>query len=210
MANKSLKDGNRNLLVLILIANIAGFAVLITTGSLSSANLSELRADWQALLPGGLGIALFVLLNSLASPNWKARIIFWRWNHPLPSSRVFSDLMQKDDRISTATIENLIGKLPSEATEQSQVWYRLYQTVQNEPAVAHTHKEFLFFRDWCWMSVLALVVLGGADLIWIDGITAKYSFFAWVIMQYILTLVSARNRGTGFVTTALAVYGANK
>ena len=97
-----------------------------------------------------LSLAFYILaltLTYVLSSDWKHRLIYMRWNDPLPGSRVFTDLIDKDSRITPEDIINEHGALPVKANEQNALWYKIYKTKQSDKVVQNSHGRWLLFRD---------------------------------------------------------------
>lgn len=63
--------------------------------------------------------------------------------------------------------------LPAEPAAQNTLWYRIFQTVTNEPQILQTHRDFLLLRDYAGIAAICTIVYGityflyrlGADLL---------------------------------------------
>ena len=106
----SLKDINRPALVLVVVANVIlyytnlfGFDVL---------HFSNLMMNYESYVPGVFLALIVGILNSQLDHITKARLVFWRWQHPLPGSCAFTEIMITDDRIDPASLRAVADLLP--------------------------------------------------------------------------------------------------
>jgi hypothetical protein len=204
----SLKEQNTKSLFAVLLVNWICFLTVIQSDGILNANFSILLEDWQSSLKGILAIALVSVVNSLVSANMKARIVFWRWNNPLPGSEAFTRYSKEDPRVDTNNLESSFGPLPEAPEEQNKLWYKLYKTVGDADSVRQAHKLYLFTRDYATVSLLILIILGGAALIFATNAIALI-YILILLTQYLIVAHTARNNGKAFVTNVLALKSAN-
>jgi hypothetical protein len=206
----SLKGANKLPLFGVMAANFAVFYVALKSDAIVGAEwLAMARAAGEAL-PGGLGLVLVGIVNAQLSPDMKARIVFLRWDNPLPGSEAFTRHAGSDPRVDVAAIERAHGPLPVDPREQNRLWYRLYKSVENDASVQQVHREFLFTRDYACLALMMTVVLGAAGVIQIPSLSTSLSYFGLLALQFVLAMRAARNHGRRFVTTVLALKGAGK
>ena len=202
-----LKEKNMRRLVVVMVANFVAYTALIRGQALISDDWYATIKAFIDLLPAGLGLILMSVVNALVDPMMKARLVFWRWAQPLPGSRAFTVHIKKDPRINVPSLRAKLGTFPKSEAEQNGVWYRLYKSVESEPAVAHAHKEYLFTRDWTTLAAMMVVVLG-ALAIWQASPTTAAIYVGGLLVQYLLVRLAAANYGRRFVTTVLAIKSA--
>jgi hypothetical protein len=159
-AGKSLKGENQFALTAVLVLNLAILLFAIRTGSLFSPGLSKFLKHWQEFLPAGFGIILVGVVNGFLSSETKARLVFWRWYHPLPGSKAFSHHAYRDCRINANILEERVGPFPSTPQEQNSLWYRLYRSVRDDPSVLDAHRHYLLARDYAALAILLLIIAG--------------------------------------------------
>jgi hypothetical protein len=204
----SLKDINRAGLVLVVVANVAVYYVLLTPG-FEVSEISNLLGDFESYVPAGL-IALVVgVLNSQLGHEAKARIVFWRWNNPLPGSRAFSHIIRQDTRIDLTALQTAAGTLPTDPGEQNRLWFKWYREFQNEPGILQVHREYLFTRDWAGLAILlglALVPLA----FWQMERVQAWIMLTIIVVEYLLVRRSAKNHGERFVASVMANKSAGK
>ena len=160
--------------------------------------------DMNVAIPAGVGTAVTGLVNSQLSSRMKARLVFLRWANPLPGCQAFTRHLHDDPRIDVQALEQVHGTLPSEPEAQNRTWYRLYLAHEDAPAVRDVHAAFLFARDYASMVVIMLFVLGLLGLLLMPGLGPAFLFIAILVIQWLLAVRAARDRGTRLVTTVLA------
>jgi hypothetical protein len=201
----ALKTQNQPLLATLLLWNFGVLYLALAFKTHDWTQMISLGAQWQqALLPAGVVILLVGILTEQFSPQWKARIVFWKWRNPLPASRAFTVLGPDDPRIDMADLENRCGPFPVEPAEQNRVWYKLFKSVESQPTILALHKRYLLYRDYACLSLLVLVIaiplvlwerLSGAQAI---------TFAAFFFIQYLLVRNAAKLAGRRFVTTVMS------
>jgi hypothetical protein len=180
----SLKDATRKSLLVVMIANLAIFYAALKTNALFGGDLLALTTDWLSALPAGFGVIITGILNAQLGSEAKARIVFWRWHDPLPGCQAFSHHASTDPRVDVATIGRLHGPLPSDPKQQNALWYRLYQTVRDDPAVTQVHRHFLFTRDYACLAFTFLIILGPLGFIQIASTRTATLYFVLLVGQY--------------------------
>lgn len=203
----SLKFQNRPLLALVLIANVAVWYVLLATGRADLSVASQMAKDWQMLLPAGLAVITAGILCEQFDDVTKARLVFWRWHNPLPGSQAFTLYGPKDARIDMAHVEQVAGTLPTDPEEQNRVWYRLYKTVRDLPAVAGVHREYLLLRDFSSLLVLILVALPALGWWWGMPLRLVGIHALGLVMEYLLVRRAACRAGRRLVVSVLSAVG---
>jgi hypothetical protein len=144
-----------------------------------------------------------VVLNGLLGDLAKARIVFWRWNDPLPGCRAFTELIHIDPRIDVNALKARHGNPPEDPKQQNALWYKLYKKHAGSVIVSEAHKIYLLTRDMTALSVLFVVFFtAGTSLSPVDGKIIGFYFVA-LLAQYLILSTSARNYGTRFVLNVL-------
>lgn len=202
--SEPLKEQNRYALRFAVLVNAVVFCALITQGKLAVPSMDHIVANWKVELPAGFAFVATVVLNSLLSPDVKARLVYLRWNDPLPGSRAFSYHATRDTRIDLAGLQRKLGHFPIAPADQNRVWYQLYKAVRNEPAVEHVHREALFLRDYTGLAALALVVLGAAAFLLAQSWQVASGYVGFALVQYVVVRLGAANAGVRMVRTVLA------
>jgi len=153
-----------------------------------------------------LSIAFYLLvlvLTYLLPSEWKHRLIYVRWHHPLPGCRVFTDLIDRDSRIARDELSIQYGALPHEPGEQNALWYRIYKKKQSDKVVYTSHGRWLLFRD---LFAIAIVVLipSCAFTFWYSDARIGGLFFLVNLALVAALWVCARNTGERFACNVLA------
>lgn len=157
---KSLKDGNKPLLVVYLGAHGLALALAFLGWPSSIDHLKEIAGtEWaKAAIP--LMITLVVtFMNRLGNDPVKLALVFWRVKHALPGCRAFSEFAPGNPRINMRQLKAAVGgEFPTDPDEQNRAWYRLYQQVRESPSIEDAHKEYLLFRDMIWLTVPTVIL----------------------------------------------------
>ena len=201
-----LKDSYKSRLYVVAAINVALFWVVVI-----------FRADFSmiwtllssiSLKDGIVGVITPIgafVLDGLLSADTKARVVYWRFKHPLPGSRAFSVHLKKETRADPERLVRQWGVFPDDPAEQNRLWYRIYRSVEKELRVHEAHRAWLFSRDLTAYTVLFVVIFGIAtlvsDALWPIG----WWYLAGLTTQYVTAMTAARNYGVRFVRTVLAV-----
>jgi hypothetical protein len=173
-----------------------------------------MTGDWIELarhlgdaLPAGLGVALMGIINAQFSPEAKSRIVFMRWHNSLPGCEAFTRHAQSDPRVDIASVERVCGSLPTDPRQQNSLWYKLYKSIESEPAVIQVHRAFLLARDYTCLALMMTVVLGVAGFLQIPTKRTALVYLIVLLLQFLFAGQAARNNGKRFVATVLAIKG---
>jgi hypothetical protein len=135
---KSLKEQNRWQIWAIIVANTVFLYAVIEANAIELDGIRSVFTDTAKLVPFGLAFVVATVLNGLLPAELKARLVFLRWRNALPGHRAFSQYINSDPRIDPTAVQKAVGgSLPVDPVEQNRMWYRLYKTVENDPAVLH-------------------------------------------------------------------------
>lgn len=190
--------------------NLTFFYGFIRGADLIAGDLSSLFHQPLDALPAVVGLAMVGIINAQLPVSAKFRVVFMRWKNPLPGSKAFSHFANIDERIDKRYLEKAFGPFPIEPAEQNALWYRLYKSIDREPAVLHAHKSFLFARDYTCLALLMLVFLGFPGFFQISELKFAIIYFAILLIQFILAGQAARNHAKRLVTTVLAIKSAKR
>jgi hypothetical protein len=124
---------------------------------------------------------------------------------PLPGSEAFSRYVHSDPRIDVSALKSKVGAFPTDPREQNALWYKLYKTTASHPSVEHAHRLFLLTRDYAVMAFMLLIVLGTIGLFEIATYKTAAFYALALLIQYVAASLAARNYGTRFVNTVLAL-----
>lgn len=205
-ADTSLKEKNVWKLWSFIAFNVILFWTAIYSGKLDLETVTSLTE--KITTQEGL-VALFapivtVVLNGILSSNLKASIVFWRLNNPLPGTRVFSGLAQSDPRIDLERIAEQHGSIPVDPVAQNRLWFKIYKSHEDKVAVLESHKNYLLTRDLSSMAFLFFLFFTTAWIIASTSYSLKIGYIAFLIIQYNLLTIVARNYGNRFACTVLA------
>ncbi len=146
---------------------------------------------------------IVIILSGVLGETMKARLVFWRWQNPLPGCRAFSALVHSDPRIDVKILAAKQGKFPRSPSAQNSLWYKLYREHKTKPMVWSSHQVYLLTRDLTAIAAcFAILFSAGAAL-------ALVSFKTWMgysvilIVQYVIIASAARNYGNRFVLNVL-------
>ena len=199
----SLNDKNRSRLVLVVLVNVAVYIAVLSKGFAVE--------EWVDVLPGvpRLVPALLVsiltgIINAQVDSNNKARLVFWKWRHPLPGSRAFTEYANTDSRIDSDTLKKHQDPLPTNPRKQNALWFKWYQECQDEPSILQVHREYLFTRDYAAISFLLLLGFGSLALWQTESINVAVTYISILAVQYLLVRRAASNHGVRFVTSVMA------
>lgn len=200
-----LKDKNTVRLLAAVLGNLVLFAITVRGDDIAAGDWPAAWRTAKELLPAGLRFVVITVTNGLLDATTKARLVFWRWQHPLPGSRAFSVHVKRDTRINVPALRAKLGTFPKSEAEQNSTWYRLYRSVEHDAAVANVHKDFLFTRDYCALSALAISPMAAVAVVQATTGLRAAVYVALLIGQYLATRAAASNYGKRFVCTVLAV-----
>lgn len=201
---RSLIGSNKSRLVAVLVANVVLFYAVVKNDAIFAGDWVELLREITKGIPSALGLVLIGILNAQLSAEAKSRIVFMRWKNPLPGCGAFTRYARNEPTVDIKSLEATYGPLPTEPHDQNILWYKLYYSVQDEPAVSHVHREYLFSRDYAGLALMMLVVLGIAGFLQIPSWGTALGYLALLLVQFVLTSRAARIHGRQFVVTVLA------
>jgi hypothetical protein len=202
---KSLKEQNRWQIWLIVAANFLFFYAVVQANAIEAAGLSAMLKDTSNLLPAGMALIISTVFNGLLSADAKARLVFLRWHNAMPGHRVFTQYARTDPRIDVGKFAKQLGSsLPTNPGEQNKLWYQLYKTVDDNPAVLQVHRDFLLMRDYTGLASLFTIFYGTAGFYIIPSFRISILYILLLIIQYALVRRAAAAYGIRLVTTVLS------
>ena len=85
------------MLALVVLANISVYVAILNRGFAVDGWIKTLT-NIQELVPVLLVSVFTGIINAQIGHNNKARLVFWKWSHPLPGSRAFTKYVNTDPR----------------------------------------------------------------------------------------------------------------
>jgi len=172
----------------------------------------SLAAYREIPIPAWVTSAVMALISSVlgaidsAPGKWKDVLVFRRLRNPLPGTRAFTkEILGQDPRINVEALRAAVGRFPRSAQEQNAAWYKLYKSIEADPRVEGAHCDYLLYRDLTWFSLLFLLIgLANAAInlrVWQAALCYAGAFVA----LHFLFARAARERGSRFVCTVLAL-----
>lgn len=185
--------------------NVATFVSVAVGRQLTAGSIENF---WQRLSAEHGLIALCfplatIVLNGVLGDRAKARVVFWRWNDPLPGCRAFSAIMLSDPRIDATRLKSRHGPFPSKGKEQNAFWYRLYKAHAEKQTVLEAHRAYLLIRDMTALAAIFAVGFAAGAFITASGWKLATIYAAALATQYLILATSARNYGNRFVANVL-------
>jgi hypothetical protein len=200
-----LKEQNRLQLWLVFAFNSLFLYAVMRENAIRIEGLRALFSDAGNLLPAGFALVASIVLNGLLTNESKDSLVFLRWKYALPGHRAFSEHANADPRIDVRALRRLNGsELPTDPTDQNRLWYSIYLTIQDRPAVRQVHKSFLLLRDYTGLCSLFVIFYGGVGLYAIPSAKVGCLYLAILILQFVIVRHAACNYGISFVKTVLA------
>ena len=206
MAVDYLKDSYKRQLWAVL-----GFNVVVFWGVIiSHADIATLVSVLEeiSIKDGFIGLivpTMAFVLDALFSPDVKARIVYWRWSHPLPGSCAFTIHLNEEHRANPSRLEQNWGPFPRDPVSQNRIWYQIYKSVEQEIRVREAHRSWLFSRDLTAYALFFLILFGTAAPFSEASWTTCGWYLGALALQYALTMIAARSQGVRFVRQVLVI-----
>jgi hypothetical protein len=173
--------------------------------AISFSGLNALFLTASNLLPIGFAAIVATVANGLLSADMKARLVFCRWTHALPGHRAFSLYGPADPRVDMAKLKRACGsKIPDDPVEQNRAWYRLYKAVENAPAIAQVHRDFLLTRDYAGLAAIFMFTFGPTALITVPTWRVSLLYCLGLALQFLIVRHAALTYGIHLTKTVLA------
>lgn len=203
--SKSLKSQNLKVIAIFLLFNLAMFLGFLKSGEVFSGDFSFLYNDISKTIPLVITVFFVAVFNHALSPLMKFRIVFFRWNNPMPGSKAFSKYLYEDNRIDVNSLKERYPELPKLPVEQNSLWYKWLKSVENHELINGIHKSFLLFRDTSTIALMLLLILPIIALYY--GVETNHLniYIAFMTLQLLFIIVAARDRGIRLVTSVIAL-----
>lgn len=207
----TLKEQNAPLVRAAVVGHVVAFAwaageplrLLRMDGTALSAKLGALAA------PGASAVGLIVLASLLLlgalNPDWRDRLMHWRWRDVLPGCRAFTRVGPASGHVDMDALRARRGPLPVDGAAQNRLFYRIYREHRDEVGVLDAHRRYLAARDVGTITALLAPVLPW--LAWWgsgDGRRAL-GYAAALFGVYALCVAASRNYGWRMVQHVLAL-----
>lgn len=205
-----LKDEYRKKLSAFVVINILIYFTLVS-GVIRGIKIWQLEPSglvWRLAIPA-VAVVLTLLLSGILPSETKARLVFWRLENPLPGSRAFTEIAPADARINMERLNEQLGELPTDPESQNRLWYNLLKQNEDSSMVTASHRDFLFARDVAAVGAIYLVVLPPTLIVTSVGGYIGSVYVGFLLVQYIVSAIAARNYGRRFVANVLAEVGSN-
>jgi len=206
MSTEHLKESYKWQIITFTLFNAALFWTLAVSGK----DISTLPAFFSAIsVKDGLFASsapiICFLIDGFLSADAKARLVYWRWHHPLPGSRAFSKHLKADPRANPQKLEHDWGPLPDQPDQQNILWYQIYRSVEYDVRVHEAHRAWLYARDLTAYAALFVSILGSAAVILATPLASIVWYLPTLALQYLVTMIAAHKLGVRFVRTVLAI-----
>ena len=206
MSPEYLNKSNQTALKSFAVINVVVFWGIFVSG----VDLSTIPHLWRSIsVKDGLFAAVAPLatfvLDGLLTANAKARLVYWRWQNPLPGSTAFSRHLLNEPRADREQIVRRWGPLPQAPRDQNAFWYRIYEYLKSEFRVHEANRAWLLSRGLTGYAVVFLPCLGIPTLFMDTPETVASWYLAFLFLQYVLIAVAARTYGIRLVCTVLAI-----
>jgi hypothetical protein len=211
---KTLKEKNAGLIRAAMIGHVVAFAwiaaeplrLLRMDGPTLASRLEAAAAPGTAAL--GLILVASLILLGMLNPNWRDRLIHWRWRDPLPGCRAFTEVGPASSHVDMDRLPAKFGPLPTDGAEQNRLFYRIYRDYRDDVGVMDAHRRYLAARDIGTITALVMLVLPWLAW-WASGNVARALFYGLaLVVVYGLSALAARNYGLRMVQHVLALASA--
>ncbi|MDK2800010.1 MAG: hypothetical protein PWQ70_1629 [Clostridiales bacterium] len=206
---KNIKDYTNNLWLFI----IANLVVYLCLTSSKIFDLGHINETYKGLLIKNGIIAststlITFILNGLLPSNVKVMLAFWRIKNAYPGCRIFTKLIAKDPRIDKDILAQMYGELPIDPVMQNKLWYQIFKSMEFDPMIFDSHRNFLLSRDLTGLSFIFFFIYSAAALISKIAFNINFNWLAPYILvlliQYVVLSIVSRNYGNRFACNVLA------
>jgi hypothetical protein len=188
--------------------NLALFIAVVVNHALPQ-SLDTVEHFWSQVSARNGMIAVFIPIAVIAisgffSDTTKARLVFWRWHDPLPGTRAFTSLMEKDPRIEAKVLASKYGKFPRKPSAQNALWYRIYREHKFKRMVWTAQQSYLLARDLTALAACFAVLFPAGAASALAAWRTVVVYECVLLAQFLLVATAARNYGVRFVLDVLA------
>lgn len=210
-SGKSLKEQNAWLIRTALVVQMLVFAYVVfkPLPIEQLADAGVMRKVQEFLAPGSISLGLIALtrlvLLGLIPAQMRDRLVHWRWSWPLPGSRAFTKIGPADSRIDMKKLQKEHGRLPTDPSRQSSLFYSIYKKHSDDVGVLDAHKSYLAARDVATINLILLILLVPLAAYFVQD-SARIEFYAAAMFAaYALMCIAAQVYGARLVQNSLAV-----
>lgn len=161
----------------------------------------------QGLFAGVSTLVTFII-NGFLNSKVKTILVFRKKEDYYPGCRVFTELVDEDDRIDKSLLKSKYNKLPTDPSSQNKLWYSIFKKYEFDPMIFDSHRNFLLSRDLTGLSFIFLIIYSLAAIIsvFLYNVSIKWLFFyiVFLILQYIILSLVSRNYGERFSCNVIA------
>ena len=202
----SLKSQYQKWLWALVVADLVGILCLVFPGVPSVDQLTK-GTLWRLLTTTVIPIVVLLIVNVLPH-KVKCMLVYWKPYGWLPGCEAFTKYGPQDPRIDMARLAANAGPLPTEPQKQNSRWYQLYKMKAEEIEVAEAHKLFLMYRDMATITVFLIPMVPLTLYYAFAPAASQWMAAGALLVQYLVTSLSARHSGIRFVTNVVAVHSA--
>jgi hypothetical protein len=212
---KSLKEQNAWLIRIALILQALAFAYVVFRPFPVSqfAEHGFTKHLQEFLAPGSISLGIVALtrlvLLGLISPQFRDSLIHWRWKHPLPGARAFTEIGPADQRVDIKKLRRTLGGLPTSPEKQSSLFYSIYKKHENDVGVLDAHKSYLAARDISTINLILCFLLPPVAGWFLEDYKRMVIYAGTLFAAYIVTCLAAQVYAKRMIQNVLAVASHN-
>ena len=206
MSEKSLKAQYQKWLWSLVVADLIVILFLVFPGVPSADDLTK-GALWRLLTTVVIPVVVLLVVNVLPH-KVKCMLVYWKPFGWLPGCEAFTKYGPDDSRVDMTRLASNVGPLPKSPKDQNARWYQLYKAKANEVEVSEAHKMFLMYRDMATITVFLIPLVPLALYHAYAPPSSQWIAACGLVIQYLVTALSARHRGIRFVTNVVAIHSA--
>ena len=203
---RSLKAEYQKWLWALLVTDLTGILFLVFPGVPSADELTK-GTLWRLLTTTVIPVAVLLIVNVLPH-KVKCMLVYWKPYGWLPGCEAFTKYGLNDPRVDMARLAAKVRPLPTDPVKQNSRWYQLYKAKADEIEVAEAHKLFLMYRDMATITAFLIPLTPLALYLAYAPAASQWMSAGALLVQYLVTALSARHSGVRLVTNVLAVHSA--
>lgn len=153
----------------------------------------------------GLAGVFLLVLQEVFPRAVKEALVFWRINDRLPGCRAFSVLAPREARIDHAKLATLLPQPAMSSSEQNALWYRWLKELEDDVAVAESHRRYLTLRESAVLVASLTVISPLLGFIPPHNWAGSLKLCVITAIAYVVTAFAARMTGDRFVCNVVAL-----